>query len=214
MAGEVCNCNKSNNNYEESVDFDNKMPEYLENKNNFKQEKPEPSILYDDPELEDYIHYPIIFENLPSNKSNNTVPNSVIPYNISIDKSVNIPENIKIRNFDSGATRDTDNGKFDIEGFLNPLVLKRYFEYMHKHRKLSTGELRDGDNWQKLFGEHHKDVCIKSLLRHSFDLWLHHRGYDEETTESLEDSICAILFNANAYLLKVLMDKKKNKSGD
>lgn len=121
--------------------------------------------------------------------------------------------NVQIRKFESGGIRDLDKDKFDIEGFLNPLVLNRYFEYMHKHRNLPNDELRDSDNWQKLFGEKHTNVCIKSLLRHVFDLWLHHREYNEKTKETLEDSICAIIFNANAYLLKVLLDnRKKNES--
>src|SRR3989304_920804 len=101
---------------------------------------------------------------------NNTLPNQ---------------EYDQVRKFDSGAVRDLDKDKFDIEGFLNPLVLHRYFEYMHKHRNMSNGEKRDSDNWQLLFGEKHLDVCIKSLLRHAFDLWLHHREYDEKTTETL-----------------------------
>ena len=116
--------------------------------------------------------------------------------------------NNPVRKFDSGATRDTSEGKLDFEGFLSPLVLHRYFEYMHQHRNLPNGDKRDSDNWQLLFGDKHLDVCIKSLLRHVFDLWLHHRKYSEKTTETLEDSICAIIFNANAYLFKLLLDKK------
>lgn len=114
----------------------------------------------------------------------------------------------KIRQFDTGGVRDSDEEKFDIEGFLNPLVLNRYFEYMHKHRNLPNGKKRDSDNWQSFFGVNHNDVCIKSLLRHVQDLWLHHRGYSKVTKEIIEDSICAIIFNANAYLLKILTDKK------
>lgn len=125
-------------------------------------------------------------------------------------------ESERVRKFETGATRDSDEGKFDIEGFLNPLVLHRYFEYMHQHRKMADGSFREGDNWQHLFGEgkKHKDVCIKSLLRHTFDLWLYHRGYKEKATEFLEDSICGIIFNANAYLFKILLDKKMEKSKD
>lgn len=113
---------------------------------------------------------------------------------------------VKLRKFSSGATRDTDEGKFDIEGFLNPMVLHRYFMYMHKHRVLPNGEMRASDDWQQLFGDKHKDVCMKSLLRHVHDLWLNHRKYRGLTKETLEDSLCAIIFNANAYLLKVLLE--------
>ncbi len=113
-----------------------------------------------------------------------------------------------IRQFDTGANRDADQDKLDYEGFINPLVTKRFAEYMHKNRFLKNGDFRDSDNWQSLFGDKHLDVCIKSMVRHMEDLKLHHRGYSEETTEKIEDSICGIIFNANAYLFKLLLDKR------
>ena len=45
----------------------------------------------------------------------------------------------KTRQFSTGATRDTDEGKYDYEGFFSPLVLERYGEYMNKHRQQSAG---------------------------------------------------------------------------
>lgn len=116
-------------------------------------------------------------------------------------------ENGKIRDFGTGATRDTDVGKLDYEGFNSPLVMKRYAEYMSKHRIQSNGELRDSDNWQQLFGDKHLDVCIKSLYRHFMDMWTQHRGYEGQ--DELEESICALIFNAQAYLFKLLKDKNK-----
>ena len=47
-----------------------------------------------------------------------------------------------IRKFETGATRDTDNGKPDHEAFLSPLVLERYGQFMHEHRQQSDGTLR------------------------------------------------------------------------
>ena len=114
----------------------------------------------------------------------------------------------EIRQFDSGATRDTDNGKLDYEGFYHPLIIERYAKYMNKHRKQSDGNLRDSDNWQKLFGEKHFDVCMKSAFRHFMDWWKQHRGLQGQDT--LEDSICALIFNAQAYLFKLLKEKQKN----
>jgi hypothetical protein len=113
------------------------------------------------------------------------------------------------RQFDSGANRDTDEGKLDYEGFLNPLVLKRFAEYMHKHRKLSDGTLRDSDNWQNGMP---LDVYMKSLTRHFMDLWLIHRDEPEEAREGIEDVLCAILFNTQGYLLEIL-NKKKAREG-
>jgi hypothetical protein len=111
----------------------------------------------------------------------------------------------QIRQFNTGATRDIDTGKLDYEGFFNPLVMERFAQYMNKHRKQSDGNLRDSDNWQKLFGEKHYDVCMKSAFRHFMDWWKQHRGLTGQDT--LEDSICALIFNAQAYLFKILKDK-------
>lgn len=116
----------------------------------------------------------------------------------------------KLRKFDGGATRDQNEDKLQYEGFENPLVTKRFAEYMHLHRHLKDGSLRDPDNWQNLFGDDHFQVCVESLVRHVQDIKLHHRGYGDEATEDLEESLCAALFNIKAYLLKILLEKRKN----
>ena len=113
---------------------------------------------------------------------------------------------MEIRQFDTGANRNGVEGKMDFEGFLSPLVLERYAQYMQKHRHLADGSLRDSDNWQKLFGSDHGNVCIKSAWRHFFSWWKSHRGY--KTEEDIEESICALMFNAQAYLFKILSDKE------
>jgi hypothetical protein len=120
---------------------------------------------------------------------------------------VSITKETKNRQFDTGATRDTDTGKLDYEGFLSPMVLQRYAQYMHKHQTQSNGQLRDSDNWQKLFGEEHFDVCMKSAFRHFMDWWGQHRGLESE--KDLAESICALLFNAMAYLHKMELQKKR-----
>lgn len=105
-------------------------------------------------------------------------------------------DNGTIRQFESGAIRDTDNGKFDYEGFMHPAVVERFAAYMHKHRTLADGSLRDSDNWQNGFP---RDVLMKSAFRHFVDWWKEHRGL--ESREGIEDAICGLIFNANAYLL-------------
>lgn len=110
----------------------------------------------------------------------------------------------KTRKFETGATRDTDEGKYDYEGFLSPLVLERYGQYMNKHRKQSDGKLRDSDNWQKGIPQ---TAYIKSAFRHFFDWWKEHRGLP--STEGLEDALCALLFNVMGYLHEHLKRKKK-----
>jgi hypothetical protein len=117
--------------------------------------------------------------------------------------------NEAIRTFDTGATRDTAQGKLDYEGFLSPIVLERYAKYLDKHRVQSNGELRESDNWQKMFGDKHFDVCMKSACRHFIDWWMQHRGYKGQ--EDIADSICALIFNAMAYLYKIESDTHNGK---
>jgi len=114
----------------------------------------------------------------------------------------------EIRQFNTGATRDSEQGKNDYEGFLSPLVIEEFGNYMTKHRKQSDGSLRDSDNWQKGFGDNHFDVCIKSLWRHFLDLWKEHRGY--KSRETIDDAICGILFNTMAYYHQLLKNRQKN----
>ena len=108
----------------------------------------------------------------------------------------------KIRQFKTGATRDTDDDKLDYEGFLSPIVLQRYAEYMHRNRIQSNGELRDSDNWQKGIPQ---EELIKSAFRHFMDWWLEHRG--EKSREGTEDALCGIMFNTMGYLYGILKKK-------
>jgi len=112
------------------------------------------------------------------------------------------------REWESGAYRDTNEEKLDYEAFYNPLVVREFARYMHKHRKQSDGNLRDGDNWQGLFGspEEHRAVCMKSLWRHFHDLWMFHRGYAGR--ETIKEALCAILFNIQAYLFSILVEEE------
>lgn len=107
-----------------------------------------------------------------------------------------------MRTFESGATRNSDSGKYDYEGFFSPLVVERFAAYMHKHRQLETGELRDSDNWQKGIPQ---AAYIKSAWRHFLDWWREHRGLP--STEGIEDALCALLFNVQGYLHEHLKRK-------
>lgn len=136
-----------------------------------------------------------------------------------------------IRKFSTGATRDTDNGKNDYEGFNNPLVEKAFGDYMNEHRIQSDGSLRDSDNWQKGMG---KNAMIKSLHRHYMDLWAIHRGYyvfkeridNKEITHyfvtlpdmipdtykrvSIKDCCGGIAFNNNGYWFESILEEEQN----
>lgn len=102
---------------------------------------------------------------------------------------------MSVRTFETGATRDTDDTKPDYEGYLSPLVIERYGEYMLKHQIQSDGTKRPGDNWQKGIP---KEAYMKSGWRHFFDWWMEHRGLPSR--EGLEDALCALMFNTMGYL--------------
>ncbi len=109
------------------------------------------------------------------------------------------------REFAGGAWRDTEDGKLDYEAFLSPAVLQAYAKYLHKHRTMPDGSLRDGDNWQNGIPQ---DVYVKSLMRHVVDVWLHHRGQSELATEPLPDALGGVIFNAMGYWFEELGDRK------
>ncbi len=99
------------------------------------------------------------------------------------------------REFKSGANRNPDDGKHDIEGFTCPKCLDEFYAYMHRHRLLEDGTLRDGDNWQ--LGIPNREL-LKSVLRHTQDWRLIERGF--EGREELLEALCAIVFNAFARM--------------
>ena len=104
------------------------------------------------------------------------------------------------RLFDTGATRDTSEGKYDYEGFLSPYVLEIFAAYMHKHRNNSDGSLRDSDNWQKGIP---KAVYMKSLWRHHWAIWKLHRSENPVQALMIE-ALCGIMFNSMGYLHELL----------
>ncbi len=110
-----------------------------------------------------------------------------------------------IRTFSTGATRDTDATKNDYEGFLSPVVIVRFGDYMTVHRKQSNGQLRDSDNWQK--GIPRKQY-LKSLWRHFLDLWLIQRGHIRfASSPDVEDTLCAVMFNAMGLLHEIMIGR-------
>ena len=121
----------------------------------------------------------------------------------------------EMRKFETGATRDADTSKPDYEGFLSPLALARFAQYMHKNRVQADGKLRDSDNWQKGIP---KTAYMKSAFRHFVEWWTAHRaaapaeylpgGIVPGQDDLVEEAICALLFNAMGYLHEHLKAKQ------
>lgn len=107
-----------------------------------------------------------------------------------------------IRTFNTGANRNSDENKLDFEGFLSPLVLKSYAEYMHKNTLLEDGTRRDSDNWQKGIP---LDAYMKSMYRHFFDVWSRHRGLS--TPEVQKQNLCGLLFNVMGMLHELIKEE-------
>lgn len=115
-----------------------------------------------------------------------------------------------VRIFESGATRSPDVGRYDPEGYLSPIVLERFSEYMNAHRVQSDGSLRDSDNWQRGMT---RDSYMKGLWRHLLHLWTRHRGYkvmDPKAAADAEEDLCALLFNVQGMLFEILKDKRRD----
>jgi hypothetical protein len=117
----------------------------------------------------------------------------------------------KMRGFETGATRSSDAGRDDPEGYLSPLVIDRFNQYMTKHRKQADGQLRDSDNWQRGMP---LATYMKGMWRHFLHLWTRHRGHqvrDPLAAADIEEDLCALFFNVQGYLHETL---KKRLEGE
>lgn len=114
-----------------------------------------------------------------------------------------------MRTFETGATRNVDENKIDPEGFLSPLVIQAFSDYMSVHRKQADGSLRASDNWQKGIPQ---DAYMKSMWRHFLDVWSIHRGIArfDETGKEIDkvEALCATLFNVQGMLHEELKRKE------
>lgn len=108
-----------------------------------------------------------------------------------------------LRVFETGATRDLDLNKLDYEGFLSPIALERYAQYMNKNRLQKDGTLRGSDNWQLGMP---LDVYMKSMWRHFFDVWKAHDGV--AGAPPIDESLAAMFFNVQGYLHETMKGKK------
>ena len=105
--------------------------------------------------------------------------------------------------FATGAYRNPAKDKIDIEACESPIVLERYAQYLHENSYLPDGSRRPNDNWQKGIP---RDSYMKSMVRHFVDVWKIHRGFTAHMT--LENALCALMFNVKGYLYEVLRDKE------
>jgi len=111
----------------------------------------------------------------------------------------------EIRDFGTGATRDTADGKLDPSGYISPIVMLQFYSYMKMNELSSNGEIRSSDNWQ---GGMPKPVYAKSLRRHYEDVALWMDGYDSYVKDGIIAALCGVMFNCMGLLFEVLRDRK------
>lgn len=107
------------------------------------------------------------------------------------------------RYFEGGAYRDTDTGKPDYAGFLSPLVIKAFGEYMDRHRLQSDGTIRDSANWKAGIP---REEFFKSAWRHLHDLWMEVDGY--ESRDGLDEALGGLLFNVMGFWYELLRERR------
>lgn len=88
--------------------------------------------------------------------------------------------------------------------------MRRFAQYMNRHRVQPDGSIRGSDNWQCGIPQ---EEYMKSLLRHVMDVWLIMDGFetfDPETGEKvdIQDALCGVRFNTNGLLFEKLKEKK------
>ncbi|TET08481.1 MAG: hypothetical protein E3J83_03280 [Candidatus Atribacteria bacterium] len=110
----------------------------------------------------------------------------------------------KMREFETGATRDIVEGKLDYEGFFSPLVLEEFAKYMEKNRHTALG-VRKSDNWQKGIPY---ETYMKSLFRHFMAVWKEHRGI--KTEDGIMKALMGVMFNTMGYAHELLKGSDKN----
>lgn len=135
------------------------------------------------------------------------------PYDATIDRVVcpepghNHPGQPLVRSFETGATRSSDAGRYDPEGFLSPLAIEQYCIYMQKNQVQPDGSVRSSDNWQKGIP---LDTYMKGMHRHLLHLWCRHRGHpvqDPKAAADKIDDLCALFFNVQGMLHGLLKQK-------
>ena len=112
--------------------------------------------------------------------------------------------NTPARMFDTGATRSPLGDKLCYADFMDSRVIKRYCEYLHKHRVQTDGIVREPDNWKKGID---KTSYVDSMFRHFMDVWHWHLGHQDEMSEDIQTALCALMFNTHGLMFEILKEK-------
>ena len=116
----------------------------------------------------------------------------------------------KLRQFESGATRNNDPERIDWIKMLALPAMFEYAKYMRAHRQTADGKLREFDNWK---GSDKKggiplDEAVESLVRHTLDLAALNANEIPMRECNTKEACCAIIFNAMTYLHTILESER------
>ena len=148
--------------------------------------------------------YQVRFGNLYTNKSEEYLRGITL----AGGKETNPKDAAGIQTFDSGATRTSEDGRLSYVRGLSSVVLRRYLQYLAKHRKQADGSMREFDNWKQGIPMRRS---FDGLGRHFFTLWLLMEGldiYDDSGQEDIQDVLCAIMFNTMSMLHQEMMQPR------
>lgn len=115
--------------------------------------------------------------------------------------------------FESGATRNRKENELQYEGFISPLALQMFAEYMHENRFTADGSVRASDNWQKgIPDESYRD----SLLRHVMDLWLIYRDWGSKAREGGDKrkALAGAFFNLQGLMHNLALLDLEDEGGE
>ena len=116
-------------------------------------------------------------------------------------------DNGLVETFDTGSNRSSEQTKLDYVGFLCPAVLERFAQYMNNNRIQPDGKERSSDNWKQGISV---SRYMRGKFRHFMDTWNLLEGFEPlSTTDNIEESLCAELFNTMGMLRQVLKEKGK-----
>jgi len=121
---------------------------------------------------------------------------------------MSVVSDAKPREFNTGATRDSNKDKLAYDQGLSVQVLQTYMEYLGKHRVMKDGSLRDWCNWKKGITP---ETYRESLVRHTVDAVRKSHGLPLREESDLRDLLCAIIFNASGWLFELLVAESNNR---
>lgn len=120
-----------------------------------------------------------------------------------------VPATEVMQGFAGGAMRSNNVARPDPVGYISPLAMAGFHDYMLRNQRMADGRMRRSDNWKAGM------PCpryMTSLLRHAHDTHTHwdslKHGYaedDYEALKALKEALYGIMFNAQGLLHEIEM---------